>query len=118
MRYTVEHRDNIVIFTLNNENVTGEIAASLKAELLILCQSDIDALIMDLSKVATIDSAGLGALLLAHRQLKEHNIPIYIAGAKEFVRTIMNISQIDSLFVFYDDVDSVFADLIDEDEEE
>ncbi len=118
MRYTVEHRDNIVIFTINNDNITGEISSTLKAEILIVCQPDIDAMILDLTKVESIDSAGLGALLLAHRQLKEHNIPTYLVGVNELVHTLMSISQIDNLFVIYANVDEVFADLLEETEDE
>ncbi|MCX6146287.1 MAG: STAS domain-containing protein [Candidatus Kapabacteria bacterium] len=115
MRYTLENRDNIVIFTINNDNIVGEVASEIKAELLIICQPDIDALIIDLNNVLSIDSAGLGSLLLAHRQLKEHNIPIYLVGVTELVRTLMSISQIDSLFAFYTTVDEVFNDMEDED---
>lgn len=116
MRYTLENRDNIVIFTVNNDNIVGEVASELKAELLIICQPDIDALIIDLNKVLSIDSAGLGALLLAHRQLKEHDVPIYLVGATELVRTLMSISQIDSLFAFYNNVDEVFSDMEDDED--
>ncbi len=105
MRFTVEHIDKIVIFTLKNERLDGEVSAKFKAEILILCQPDIEALIIDLSNVESIDSAGLGALLLAHRQLKDHAIPVILVGIHAFVRTLMNISQLESLFEFYDTLD-------------
>jgi len=54
--------------------------------MLILAQPDIDALIIDLSKADAIDSSGLGALLLANRQLKDHEIPVILVGVREFVR--------------------------------
>lgn len=110
MRYAIERDDKIVIFTIKDERIDGEISANFKAEMLIVCQPDIDALIIDLSKVEAIDSAGLGALLLAHRQLKENETPLILVGVKEFVRTLMNISQIDSLFLFYDTIDDAYND--------
>ena len=105
MKYTIEHNDNIVIFTLKNDTLNSRISAEFKAELLIICQPDIQALILDLSTVETIDSSGLGGILLAYRQLHEHEIPVILVGVQEMVKTIMNISQIGSQFTFCDSID-------------
>ena len=60
---------------------------------------------MDLSTVESIDSSGLGGILLAYRQLHEHEIPVILVGVQEMVRTIMNISQIGSQFIFCDTIE-------------
>ncbi len=105
MKYTIEHNDNIVIFTIKNDTLNSRISAEFKAELLIVCQPSIEALILDMSTVETIDSSGLGGILLAYRQLHEHEIPVILVGVQEMVRTIMNISQINSQFIFCDTVE-------------
>lgn len=105
MKYTIEYSDNIVIFTLKNDILNSRISAEFKAELLIICQPDIKALVLDLTTVESIDSSGLGGILLAYRQLHEHEIPIILVGVQEMVRTIMNISQIGNQFVFCDTVE-------------
>lgn len=105
MRFSVEHSDNIVIFTLKNPSLSSDISAKLKAELLILCQPNIKAFIFDLSHVEYVDSSGLGSLLLAHRQLNDHSIPIGFAGIQEAVRSLLSISHIDDLFEFFDNVE-------------
>jgi anti-anti-sigma factor len=102
MKYAIENNDNIVIFTLKNEALNSRISADFKAELLILCQPSIDALILDISTVQSIDSAGLGGVLLAYRQLHEHGVPIILVGVQEMVKMIMDISQIGNQFVFCD----------------
>jgi anti-sigma B factor antagonist len=102
MQFTIDNRDNIVIFSLKNTTVESKVASEFKAKLLILAQPDIDALILDLTNVQAIDSSGLGALLLAHRQLKEHSIPVILVGVQEFVMSLMNMTRIDELFEFYD----------------
>jgi anti-anti-sigma factor len=86
------------------------VSAKFKAEILILCQPDITALVIDLSNVKAIDSSGLGALLLAHRQLKDHNIPIALIGVNENVQTLLDISQLIHLFEYYDTVDEAIED--------
>ncbi len=105
MKYTIEHNDNIVIFTLKNDTLNSRISADFKAELLIICQYDIQALILDLSTVESIDPSGLGGILLAYRQLHEHEIPVILVGVQEMVRTIMNISQIGNQFVFCETIE-------------
>ncbi|MFP4370552.1 MAG: STAS domain-containing protein [Bacteroidota bacterium] len=109
MHFTIEHRDKIVLFTLKNTKVDGKVSAQFKAKILIIAQPDIDALVVDLSTVEAIDSSGLGALLLAHRQLSEHNIPVILVGVREFVKSLMSITRIDSLFEFYDSPEEALA---------
>lgn len=109
MNYTVENQGKIVIFTLKHANVGSEVAAELKARLLIICQPDIEALIMDLSAVEMIESSGLGALLLAKRQLSEHEIPIALIGVKGMLQSLLQISQIDNLFMKFENVDEAVA---------
>ncbi|MGE5481235.1 MAG: STAS domain-containing protein [Chloroflexota bacterium] len=104
MHFTLENRDNIAVFSLLNENIGDNISSQLKAKILIVAQPDIDALIVDLSRVASIDSSGLGALLLAHRQLQENAIPVILVGVQSFVRSLMNMTRIEELFEFYDTV--------------
>ncbi|HRP02800.1 MAG TPA: STAS domain-containing protein [Candidatus Kapabacteria bacterium] len=118
MNYTIEHKDNIVIFELKNKTVESNISADLKARMLIMSQPDIDALIINLSSVEAIDSSGLGALLLANRQLSEYDIPVALVGVGEFVRSLMNMTKIDEVFEFYDNVEEALASLEARKEEE
>lgn len=111
MNFTIEHRDKIVIFTVKNHSIDNEISARFKAEMLIICQPDIDALIIDLSNVKVIDSSGLSALLLAHRQLKDYEIPAILVGVQGFVRTMMSITRIEGLYEFFDTMDDAIDSL-------
>lgn len=71
MKFTVDHDDNVVIFTLKEQRLDSSTAPEIKAELLIVCQPTISALVVDLSRVDYADSSGLSALLLAYRQLRD-----------------------------------------------
>lgn len=105
MNYSIEYRDKIVIFTLKHAKLNSDIAPKFKAELLIICQPDIEALIIDLSMVEVIESAGLGCLLLAHRQLNEYATPVMLVGVQKMVKSLIEISQIEHLFEYYDTVE-------------
>ena len=110
MKYILERRDNLIIFQIKNQKIEGEISSHFKAEFLIFCQPGLEAFIIDISDVDSIDSAGFGALLLAYRQLKEFDIPVVITGTNEYIRSMMSITQIESLFEFYETLPEALAD--------
>jgi len=113
MNFNLENRENFVIFTVSDNSIEGKIAADLKAKILVIAQPDIDALIMDLTNVKVIDSSGLGALLLAHRQLKDHHIPVILVGVQDFVKNLLKITRIEDIFEYYDTVDLAFTSIKD-----
>jgi anti-sigma B factor antagonist len=111
MNFTFERSDNFIIFTIKNSNLDAEIAPELKAKILIICQPDVDAVIFDLTNIEYVDSSGLGALLLAYRQMKEFGAPIALVGVQELVMKMLNISQLEDLFEYYDTVDEAVKSL-------
>jgi anti-sigma B factor antagonist len=104
MKFSIENQDNVIIFQLKNLNLDSEISAQLKAKLLILIQPDIEALIIDLTNVEYVDSSGLGALLLAQRQMKEFGMTIILVGVSENVQSMFRISQIHDVFLYADTI--------------
>lgn len=113
MRFSIDRQDNIAIFTLKNNKLDADIAPQLKAELLILCQPELEALVLDMSFVEHVDSTGLGALLLANRQLKDTEAPIILVGVKEMVMKMLSISQLDGIFDYAETVDEAIQYLKD-----
>ncbi|MBE2188135.1 MAG: STAS domain-containing protein [Desulfobulbaceae bacterium] len=111
MHYTVEYKDNIVILDMKNKSVESDVSAELKAKLLVLAQPDIEALIVNMTNVDAVDSSGLGALLLANRQLREHAIPVILVGVKGFVKSLMTMTKIDEVFEFYPTIEEALAAL-------
>jgi anti-sigma B factor antagonist len=111
MNFSIENRNKIVIFTVKQRHLNSESSAQFKAELLILCQPDIDALVLDLSTIEIVDSSGLGGLLLAHRQLKEHAIPVVLVGVGDMLRMLLGLSQIDKLFDYANTVEEAIEAL-------
>jgi len=109
MNFNLENRENFVIFTALDNSIDGQSASDLKARILVIAQPDIDALILDLSNVKIIDSSGLGALLLAHRQLKDHSIPVVLVGMQDFTRNLLKITRIEDIFDYYDNVETALA---------
>ena len=109
MNFSLENRDNFAIITILDNSVEGKSAAELKTKILVVAQTNIEALILDLSNVSIMDSSGLGALLLAHRQLKDHSIPVVLVGVQEFIKNLLNITRIEDIFIYFATVDDALA---------
>jgi anti-sigma B factor antagonist len=115
MNYTIEQRDNIVIFTVKNTNLDSSVSAQFKAEILIVAQPTIKGLIIELSNVEYVDSSGLGAILLAHRQLSDHGIPVLLIAVQPTVKKMLSISHLEQIFEFFDSVDEAVESFADSD---
>jgi anti-sigma B factor antagonist len=59
-------------------------------------------LIIDLSDVPYIDSAGIGVLVNAMVSCKNHERTLVLAGVTERVMTVLRITRVDALFHFAD----------------
>jgi len=101
MNFKTENIDHFVIFTILDNTLEGKSASDLKSQILIIAQPNIKALILDMSNIMVIDSTGLGALLLAYRQLKDYNIPVILIGVQDFVDNLLEITRIKDIFEYY-----------------
>src|SRR5579862_3406495 len=54
-------------------------------------------LVLDLSGVTSIDSAGIGELALLQTWAQERNADLKCAGANELVRTLLDLTNLDSV---------------------
>jgi anti-sigma B factor antagonist len=61
-------------------------------------------LILDLSQVPYIDSAGIGALVGAYVNLQKDGRHLALAGVTDRVRGTMQVTRVEQFFKFYDSV--------------
>jgi anti-sigma B factor antagonist len=61
-------------------------------------------LILDLTEVPYIDSAGIGALVGAYVTHQKEGRSLALAGVTERVRNTMQVTRVESFFKFYDNV--------------
>ena len=66
-------------------------------------------LVVDLSRVSYIDSAGLGAIIEAMREVEAYGGKFALAGMQETVRSIFKMLQLDQIFLIFPDVDAALA---------
>ena len=66
-------------------------------------------LVVDLSRVSYIDSAGLGAIIEAMREVEAYGGKFALAGLQKTVRSIFKMLRLDQVFSIFPDVDAALA---------
>jgi anti-anti-sigma factor len=112
MKFTIENDNKIVVFTIKERIVGAEFAPELKTKILIEAQPDIKAMIFELSNVESMDSSGLGALLLANRQLRDFAVPVFIVNANNFILNLMKMTKLDQIFEFSENVEQAKSEIL------
>ena len=65
-------------------------------------------LVLDLSGVTSIDSAGIGELALLQTWAQERNADLKCAGANDLIRTLLGLTNLDSVLEVYTTLDGAF----------
>jgi len=61
--------------------------------------------VIDLSGVIGMSSTGLGILISSHRRLKEKSVPFKLAHLSEKVKSVLQITRLNTIFEVYEDVE-------------
>ena len=91
-------------------SLTGPIVLTNFFELQDTMRSDTSRqLVLELSRVPYIDSAGIGALVGAYVSRQKNGRFLALVAVTDRVRTTLQITQVEQLFKFYDSVAEVPA---------
>src|SRR5439155_17876887 len=66
-------------------------------------------IVIDLSRVTYIDSAGVAALILAMQEVEAYGGKFFLSGLQETIRLIFETSRLDRTFRIFPDVDAALA---------
>ena len=66
-------------------------------------------LVIDLSRVTYIDSAGMASLIIAMQEVEAYGGKFFLAGLQETLRLIFETSRLDRTFQIFPDVDAALA---------
>ena len=66
-------------------------------------------IVIDLSRVTYIDSAGMAALILAMQEVEAYGGKFFLSGLQETIRSIFETSRLDGIFRIFPDVDAALA---------
>jgi anti-anti-sigma factor len=99
------------VVAITEPRIDYDSAARFQQQLLDALGDGSGVLIIDFSRVETISSVGLRALVLAAKRSKNANGTVVVSGLQPLVREVFEISRFDALFPLYDSVDAARAGL-------
>lgn len=85
------------------------VSPSVTASLNEMINKKPDRMVVDLSDVSYIDSAGLAALIAAMQKVEGYGGKFMLAGLQETVRSIFEISRLDQVFQIFPDANTALA---------
>ena len=101
-------RDRSKVLPLKGE-IDLHVSPSVTASLNSMIEKKPQRLVVDLSGVSYIDSAGLAALIGAMQKVEGYGGKFLLAGLQETVRSIFEISRLDQVFQIFPDADAALA---------
>jgi anti-sigma B factor antagonist len=101
-------KDRADVLPLKGE-IDLHVSPSVTASLNSMIEKKPRRLVIDLSAVTYIDSAGLAALIEAMQKVEGYGGKFLLAGLQETVRSIFEISRLDQVFQIFPDVDAALA---------
>lgn len=95
MKYSIDKKEQYVVFTPMEEKLDSLLAPVLKSELLTIHAEGFSNIVLDMSQVKYVDSSGLSALLVGDREFGRNGGIFVISGVQEHVMKLLKISMLD-----------------------
>jgi len=106
MNVNITTQNAILIISVEG-NIDSKTAPELQQKI-VEATRDTNKIILDLSKVEFVSSAGLRVLLMAYRQIKTNNGTVVLVGVSEEIKEVMSMTGFINFFKIYDDLDNSF----------
>ena len=102
------NRGDVVIVYCQGRIVYRDEAAALSSLVGEVLENS-DKMILDLSGVSSIDSAGIGELVLLHTWAQAKNADLKFASPNSFVRDLLDLTRLDSFFEIHPSLGEALA---------
>lgn len=108
MNLTIEQRESHVLARIEDTRLDALSAPDFKARMSGALTGTAPKVVLDLSRVAFIDSAGLASILSLVKGLPEGG-DLRIAGARDAVRAVFRLTRLDKVLALHDTVEDAVA---------
>ena len=106
--FTIHHEGEVIVLTATMEFTSfGRLAARRQVDEL-LAGGDAK-VVIDLSRIESIDSSGLGSLVSAFRRTREAGGDLCLCGLSRQVRGAFDLTHLDDVISIYDDTEEALA---------
>ena len=96
---SIEEHDEVVIASVNLEEVRAEQADLLLRQLRDACPGPAPNLVVDLWKVVFLDSVALGMLVVLLKHVRERGGQLALVGLSAHIRQLFHVTGLDRIFL-------------------
>lgn len=108
MEIKINTIDNLQIVTLDGE-IDSSVASQVTDKIIPLV-TEKSKIILDMTAVTYMSSAGLRTLLSIHRQASNNNVPLILVGLLEEIKDTMSVTGFLNFFTVYESLEDAKSD--------
>ena len=101
MGFKVVAKDDVTLIEVGDQLIVGN-RQLLKEQVLDQLERGDRKFILDFSKTDYIDSSGLGVLVTLSKKIREQGGQLSLVSLSEDLRTLFELTKLDTLFIFSD----------------
>ena len=106
MRIVARRIENVIVLGFDSgEMLDCDVASDVRSQAMRLLDSRSD-VVVDLSNLEFVDSAGLGVLVSLYRRVTGRGRRIVLAKPQPYVMRVMRVIRLDRVFELFPDVDA------------
>lgn len=109
MSFGITEINGVVLVQVNGELIVGN-REEFKQTVLVRLDGGDRKFVIDFQDSSYIDSSGLGALVSLSRKIRESGGDLRLAGLNEDLRTLFELTKLDTLFQISDSRELALAD--------
>jgi anti-sigma B factor antagonist len=110
MGFQVEKVNDVLVVDVEGQLIVGN-RQELKQKVLEELENGERKFVVDFEKTGYIDSSGLGVLVSLSKKIREHGGELRLANLNEDLRTLFELTKLDTLFQISDSRDSALKGL-------
>ncbi len=108
MAIEVEHKEGVTVVRLQHELTLG-LEGEFKDALVELASKNNVNVVLDMTRVDFVDSAGLGMLIWALKNMRQRKGDVRVFGVAKQVMALFDITNMDRVFQMFDSEDDAVA---------
>ncbi len=100
MTLTIDHHmdEEFAVFELEGSLTLGPSLVSLRnAAREMVCKPKITGIILDVGKITSVDSSGLGELTIVYSSANRHNCPMRLVGVNPNLKKMLEMTHLDGV---------------------
>lgn len=101
-----QERPNVLLL---EGDIDLHVSPAVRESLSAMIKKEPELIVIDLSHVTYIDSAGVAALILAMQEVESHGGKFFLSGLQKTLRSIFETSGLDRAFRIFPDVDAALG---------